>query len=696
MKKLLLMFAAAAVVLAGCKKDPDPVKVTGVTLNKTSLTLAVGASETLTATVAPADAADKAVTWTSSAPAVAAVDASGKVTAVAAGSAAIVVTTKDGNKTATASVTVTDTTTTPIEPPTPPVATYPITGTTGSLSWSLAQSGTLTISGTGAMPDYAATASAAVTRAGEEAAPWAKYATEIKRVVVQTGVTSVGNNAFAGLGALTSVSLAEGIESIGAGAFAKCAALTAVALPATVETILDGAFADCAALASVTLPAGLESIGDGAFEGCSALEEITVPAGTEIGDGAFPTTTEVITPTTPPGGGGGGGGGGGVTPPPAHVAVTGITGVPTTAQKGIQLTLTGTVAPENATNKTIVWSVKSAGTTGAAITDGNKFDANATGEAVITATIANGLTASTPYTQDFDITVGLPPLVTAAAITGATAPKVGYTPGTGMLTPGNATYTARITEWEGDLNASKFDYGKVYTATIELTQVTGYTFEGGFENLASIAAFTVNGNAPTAFIANNGTTLTYKVAFPATPSLVTAAAIGGVTSPLAGATPSTAITNGTGFTAALVWEPTPALIEGKFNWGTIYTARITLTATSGYTFAGAFGDTAAIAGFTVNSQTHRHRACVRRDVPRHGGQDPRHGGGNNGRDGSRGTRDTLDGCAHAGQRAIHRRAYVVARLAEYLCPRHGIHGEHNNQTRCRLHAQHGRERVRHP
>lgn len=88
--------------------DPsaDPVAVTGVSLNKTSTSLIVGATETLTATVAPANATNQAVTWSSNNTAVASVDQNGKVTAVAAGTATITVTTQDGNKTATCTVTV--------------------------------------------------------------------------------------------------------------------------------------------------------------------------------------------------------------------------------------------------------------------------------------------------------------------------------------------------------------------------------------------------------------------------------------------------------------------------------------------------------------------------------------------------------------------------------------------------------------
>ena len=82
------------------------VAVTGVSLNKTSLTLTEGSSETLSASVSPDNATDKTVTWTTNKSSVATVS-DGKVTAVAEGSATITVTTNDGNKTATCTVTVT-------------------------------------------------------------------------------------------------------------------------------------------------------------------------------------------------------------------------------------------------------------------------------------------------------------------------------------------------------------------------------------------------------------------------------------------------------------------------------------------------------------------------------------------------------------------------------------------------------------
>ena len=88
------------------KLAPATVAVTGVTVAPAALTLEVGQTGALTATVTPATATNKAVTWTSSAPAIATVDASGTVKGIAPGTATITVKTADGGKTATCAVTV--------------------------------------------------------------------------------------------------------------------------------------------------------------------------------------------------------------------------------------------------------------------------------------------------------------------------------------------------------------------------------------------------------------------------------------------------------------------------------------------------------------------------------------------------------------------------------------------------------------
>ena len=98
---------ATCAVTVTAPTPPATVNVTEVNLNKTTLPLVVGNSETLVPTVTPSNATDKTVSWSSDNTSVATVDANGKVTAVAAGSATITVTTTDGNKTATCIVTVT-------------------------------------------------------------------------------------------------------------------------------------------------------------------------------------------------------------------------------------------------------------------------------------------------------------------------------------------------------------------------------------------------------------------------------------------------------------------------------------------------------------------------------------------------------------------------------------------------------------
>ncbi len=105
--------------------DPDPsTPVTGVAVAPTSVTLEIGGSQALTASVNPSDADDTSVSWTSSDPSVATVDAAGLVTAVAAGEATVTVTTTDGGFTATSAVTVNG----DVDPDPDPDPSNPVTG----------------------------------------------------------------------------------------------------------------------------------------------------------------------------------------------------------------------------------------------------------------------------------------------------------------------------------------------------------------------------------------------------------------------------------------------------------------------------------------------------------------------------------------------------------------------------------------
>ena len=153
-----------------------------------------------------------------------------------------------------------------------------------SASWKLDAAGVLTITGAGPRADYGQSAS-------DNCAPWRTYANDIKKVVVQKGVTAIGSYAFASLERVTSVTIPEGVTSIGSSAFENCGlmaygGLGAVTLPEGLTTIGSSAFSG-SYMDSLTLPESLRTIGGAAFEK-SPLKTLTIPGGvTSIGNGAF-------------------------------------------------------------------------------------------------------------------------------------------------------------------------------------------------------------------------------------------------------------------------------------------------------------------------------------------------------------------------------------------------------------------------
>ena len=101
-----IITAKAGDKTATCAITVEPILVTSVSLDKTSLKMIEGDSQTLIATVYPNNATNRKVTWTSSNSSIVKVDQNGKITAVKAGTASITVTTEDGGKTATCNITV--------------------------------------------------------------------------------------------------------------------------------------------------------------------------------------------------------------------------------------------------------------------------------------------------------------------------------------------------------------------------------------------------------------------------------------------------------------------------------------------------------------------------------------------------------------------------------------------------------------
>ena len=158
-----------------------------------------------------------------------------------------------------------------------------------NLTWKLYEDGTLNISGTGAMKDY-----------NDDDNPSPAYKnSNVKKIVIEKGVTSVGESAFENCSSLTSVMIPDSVISIGTSAFHSCNRLTSITLPDSVTSIGNFAFEWCSGLSSITLSNNITSIGDFAFHGCP-LTSITIPDSvTSIGEMAFHSCSNLTSITIP-------------------------------------------------------------------------------------------------------------------------------------------------------------------------------------------------------------------------------------------------------------------------------------------------------------------------------------------------------------------------------------------------------------
>lgn len=147
------------------------------------------------------------------------------------------------------------------------------------VTWSFNEAtGELTISGMGAMTDYAE----------QSEMPWYGFYKQIKSVVIEDGITEVGQNSFNFCYNITNVSIPESVKVIDNCAFYYCSGLESVAIPKGVETIGDLSFYACESLTFVMIPDNVITIGNNAFTGCMNLEQVYVGSGvTSIGKEAF-------------------------------------------------------------------------------------------------------------------------------------------------------------------------------------------------------------------------------------------------------------------------------------------------------------------------------------------------------------------------------------------------------------------------
>ena len=290
--------------------------VTGVALDKNDLTLTIGSTATLSATVSPEDATDKSVSWKSTDETVVKVE-DGQLTAVGEGVADVTVTTVDGGYTATCKVTVNDAdnvigyTTSDGEPVyvnLPESLGVLVSNTYVDNIGFLIFEDDVTAIGERAFQAATTLTSitipSTVTSIGDGAF---MGCSSLKSIDIPSSLTSVGESAFSGCISLekftgpfatsdgrclvrdgeliafapyglTAFSVPEGITSIGKSVFSGCESLTTLSLPEGLQTIGQSAFKDCPSLSSITIPSGVEKIPTSAFSGCTSLSEVNIPS----------------------------------------------------------------------------------------------------------------------------------------------------------------------------------------------------------------------------------------------------------------------------------------------------------------------------------------------------------------------------------------------------------------------------------
>ena len=159
-----------------------------------------------------------------------------------------------------------------------------------NLTWKLYEDGTLNISGKGAMKDYSYDSNQSPVYNNSN----------VKKVVIEDGVTSIGTYAFYDCSSLTSITIPNSVTSIGNSAFSYCISLTSIMIPDSVTSIGISAFRNCISLTSITIPDGVTGIGEAAFRNCSSLTSITIPDSvTSIGESAFESCWNLTSITIP-------------------------------------------------------------------------------------------------------------------------------------------------------------------------------------------------------------------------------------------------------------------------------------------------------------------------------------------------------------------------------------------------------------
>lgn len=147
--------------------------------------------------------------------------------------------------------------------------------------WTLDSEGILTFSGKGAMKDF-------VDVDGEEPAPMWLGNESITEIIIEDGVTRIGDDAFTGCSGVKSITIPESVTSIGDYAFDYCSGLESITIPDSVTDIGVMAFAECRSLKTITIPDSVTTLGEHSFFYCTSLTSVKLSKNLEsIGDAMF-------------------------------------------------------------------------------------------------------------------------------------------------------------------------------------------------------------------------------------------------------------------------------------------------------------------------------------------------------------------------------------------------------------------------
>ena len=403
------------------------VPVQSITLNKTSASINVGASVSLKATVKPDNATNKTVTWTTSSSTIATV-VNGKVTGKKAGT--VTITAKAGNKTATAKITVKE------------IAVTSVTLNKTTLSLNVGSSATLT-------------ATIKPTNATNKTVTWKSS---------NTSVATVSGGKITGKKAGTAkITATAGGKTATATVTVKTVAVTKVTLNKTSANVNVGSSVTLTATVSpsnatnktvtwTTSDSKIATVSGGKVTGKKA-GKVTITA--KAGGKSAKATITVKT-----------------------VAVTGISLNKTkaTINKGASMTLTATVSPSNATNKTVTWTTSDSKI---ATVSGGKVTGKKAGKVTITAK-AGGKTATATITVKVPVSSVTLNKTSASTIIGGSVTL------TATVAPSDAT-SKTVTWTTSDSKIATVSAGKVTGVKAGKTTITATA--GGKTATATITVY---------------------------------------------------------------------------------------------------------------------------------------------------------------------------------------------------------------